>query len=68
MPNDVTSQIDYGDIDGEWLVIKKCVCGEKFELWDFSFVYTKICLQHVHPAGASSILETRCEFMRYTHA
>jgi len=33
---DVTNQISFGESDGESLSITKCVCGEKFEIWDFS--------------------------------
>ena len=33
---DVTKDIRFGDNDGEYLPITKCVCGEKFNSWDFS--------------------------------
>lgn len=35
MNKDVTRQVEHGFNDGECLPITKCVCGQKFHLWDF---------------------------------
>jgi len=31
---DVTDSFDF-DLDGEFLAISKCVCGQEFDYWDF---------------------------------
>lgn len=33
---EVTRDVEFGNSDDEYLPITKCVCGEKFTLWDFS--------------------------------
>jgi hypothetical protein len=35
---DITDAVDFspGNIDGDLLPITKCICGQEFELWDFS--------------------------------
>jgi len=32
---DVTDKVEIGDIDGESLSFIKCVCGKRFDYWDF---------------------------------
>lgn len=36
MDKDVTKLVMFGDNDGELLPILKCVCGERFDYWDFT--------------------------------
>ncbi len=31
---DVTSQVSFGENDGEYLPLTRCVCGHTFEPWD----------------------------------
>ena len=31
---DVTAQVDYGDVDAESLPLTKCVCGARFPAWE----------------------------------
>lgn len=33
--NDVTGDVEYGEIDGDLLPILKCKCGHHFIQWDF---------------------------------
>lgn len=35
MKMDVTDQVDFGNSDDESLPLTKCVCGKKFEYWEF---------------------------------
>jgi len=35
MDKDVTSECRFGENDEELLPLKKCVCGKKFDSWDF---------------------------------
>lgn len=32
---DVTNQVDFGSVDDECSYITKCMCGHKFDSWDF---------------------------------
>jgi DNA-directed RNA polymerase subunit RPC12/RpoP len=32
---DVTKQVKFGNNDDECLPITKCICGQKFDVWDF---------------------------------
>jgi len=32
---DVTDQVKTGEVDDEHLPLLKCICGQKFERWDF---------------------------------
>ncbi len=32
---DVTDKFDFGDNDGEYLPIRKCICGMNFNYWEF---------------------------------
>ena len=34
MDRDVTDQVDFGGVDGEYLPLTKCVCGARFEIWE----------------------------------
>ncbi len=47
MDKDITSQVDFGDIDDEHLPLTKCICGRVFDSWDFVIsIYrddTQIC-------------------------
>ena len=36
MNEDVTSKVYFGWSDDEFLPITKCVCGAKFEMWEYS--------------------------------
>lgn len=31
----VTGMVTFGDNDGDWLPISKCICGYAFNYWDF---------------------------------
>ena len=33
MDKDVTDKTEYYEIDGEYLSLKKCVCGKEFAYW-----------------------------------
>lgn len=32
---DITSEVEFGDIDGECLNFCRCACGRNFDSWDF---------------------------------
>jgi len=32
---DVTSQVRFGDVDGESLPMEKCICGKVWDAWTF---------------------------------
>ena len=32
---DITDKVDFGDNDGDYIPITKCICGKKFIPWDF---------------------------------
>ena len=32
---DITSQVQFGGVDGELLPLTKCACGQEFDYWDF---------------------------------
>jgi hypothetical protein len=33
--DDVTDLVKFGDNDGEFLPLEKCICGKVFDSWDF---------------------------------
>jgi DNA-directed RNA polymerase subunit RPC12/RpoP len=35
MDKDITSQVKFGENDGECLPMTKCICGKEFDWWDF---------------------------------
>jgi hypothetical protein len=47
-PNDinVTGLVNYGDVDGEYLPLTKCICGYRHKEWDFNI---SIYHDNIHP-------------------
>ena len=42
MNKDITTQVDFDNPDDELLPLTKCVCGQKFESWEFTIsIYDK---------------------------